>query len=168
MLSRVPKLDSKGQIVGWTVNWSDGTVTWENNPEYGKQEDTSKSNPAYATISKILESYGITGLASVIEDIRKEYPEAGSDDNITLLQFDDRYNAKFNQRFSANLTRQKAGMPVLSPADYLALEQGYKKVFSAYNLSNFNNQDYYNKLIAADLKTQDFLQDCATNWEKDE
>lgn len=155
MLSRVPKLDSKGQIVGWTVNWSDGTVTWENNPEYGKQEDTSKSNPAYATISKILESYGITGLASVIEDIRKEYPEAGSDDIITLLQFDDRYNAKFNQRFSANLTRQKAGMSVLSPADYLALEQGYKKVFSAYNLSNFNNQDYYNKLIAADLKTTD-------------
>lgn len=155
MLSRVPKLDSKGQIVGWTVNWSDGTVTWENNPEYGKQEDTSKSNPAYATISKILESYGITGLASVIEDIRKEYPEAGSDDIITLLQFDDRYNAKFNQRFSANLIRQKAGMSVLSPADYLALEQGYKKVFSAYNLSNFNNQDYYNKLIAADLKTTD-------------
>lgn len=120
-----------------------------------EQKDTSKSNPAYATISKILESYGITGLASVIEEIRKEYPEASSDDIVTLLQFDDRYNAKFNQRFSANLTRQKAGMSVLSPADYLALEQGYKKVLTAYNLPTFNNQTYYDKFIAADLKTTD-------------
>lgn len=155
IVSRVPKLDSKGQIVGWTISWSDGTVTWENNPEYGKQQDASKSNPAYATISKILESYGITGLASVLEEIRKEYPEASSDDVITLLQFDDRYNAKFNQRFSANLDRQKAGMSVLSPGDYLALEQGYKKIFNAYNLPNFSTQDYFNKFIAADLKTTD-------------
>lgn len=120
-----------------------------------EEKDASKSNPAYATISKILESYGISGLASVIEEIRKEYPEAGSDDIITLLQFDDRYNAKFNQRFSANLTRQKAGMSVLSPADYLALEQGYKKIFNAYNLPTFNTQTYYDKFIAADLKTTD-------------
>ena len=134
-----------------TIFYSDGTSETVGTPT---KKDT-KSNPAYTTISKILESYGISGLASVIEEIRKEYPEAGSDDIITLLQFDDRYNAKFNQRFSANLTRQKAGMSVLSPADYLALEQGYKKVFNAYNLPTFNTQTYYDKFIAADLKTTD-------------
>jgi len=154
VVSRIPKTDSKGKIIGWTVTYSDGSVSWEDNPEYGKQ-DTSTSNPAYATISKILESYGITDLASVLEQIRLEYPEASSDDIVTLLQFDDRYNAKFNQRFSANLERQKAGMSVLSPADYLAMEQGYKSTLSAYGLTNFNTQAYYNKFIANDLKVTD-------------
>lgn len=109
-------------------------------------------NVAYDTISKILENYGITDLASVLETIRKEYPEASSDDLMTLLQFDSRYNAKFNQRFSANANRMKAGMQVLSPAEYLAMEQGYKKIFDAYGLTKFKTQDYYNSFISGDVK----------------
>lgn len=108
-------------------------------------------NVAYDTISKILESYNITGLASVLESIRKEYPEADSNDLITLLQFDPRYNAKFNERFSANAARQKAGMKVLSPAEYLAMEQGYKKTLDAYGLTKFKSQAYYDKFISNDL-----------------
>jgi hypothetical protein len=108
-------------------------------------------NVAYDTIAKILESYNITGLASVLESIRKEYPEADSNDLITLLQFDSRYNTKFNERFSANATRQKAGMKVLSPAEYLAMEQGYKKTLDAYGLTTFKTQAYYDKFIANDL-----------------
>jgi hypothetical protein len=104
-------------------------------------------NVAYDTISKILESYNITGLASVLQSIRDEYPEASSDDLLTLLQFDPRYNSKFNERFSANLARQKAGLSVLSPSAYLKLEESYKKIFSAYNLPQFNNQSYYDKFI---------------------
>lgn len=112
---------------------------------------TVTPNVAYDTISKILESYNITGLASVLESIRKEYPEADSADLITLLQFDSRYNAKFNERFSANASRQKAGMKVLSPAEYLAMEQGYKKTLDAYGLTTFKSQAYYDKFISNDL-----------------
>ena len=108
-------------------------------------------NVAYDTIAKILESYNITGLASVLESIRKEYPEADSNDLITLLQFDSRYNAKFNERFSANAARQKAGMKVLSPSEYLAMEQGYKKTLDAYGLTTFKTQAYYDKFITNDL-----------------
>ncbi len=107
-------------------------------------------NVAYDTIQKILESYRITGLASVLESIRDEYPEASSAELLTLLQFDSRYNAKFNERFAANVVRQKAGKPVLSPAEYLKLEQAYSKVFTAYNLPKFNTQDYYDKFIVSD------------------
>jgi len=107
-------------------------------------------NVAYDTIQKILESYRITGLASVLESIRDEYPEASSAELLTLLQFDPRYNAKFNERFAANVARQKAGKPVLSPAEYLKLEQAYNKVFTAYNLPKFNTQDYYDKFIVSD------------------
>jgi len=108
-------------------------------------------NVAYDTIQKILESYRITGLASVLESIRDEYPEASSTELLTLLQFDPRYNAKFNERFAGNVARQKAGKPVLSPGEYLKLEQAYEKVFTSYNLPKFKTQSYYDSFIVSDV-----------------
>lgn len=118
-------------------------------------EPEPTKNIAYSTMEEILKSYGITGLASVLEEIRLEYPEASSADIMTLLQFDSRYNKKFNERFSANAARQAAGLTILSPATYLAMEQGYKEIFNKYNLADFNTQTYYDKLIAADVKVTD-------------
>ena len=108
-------------------------------------------NVAYDTIQKILESYRITGLASVLESIRDEYPEISSTELLTLLQFDSRYNAKFNERFAGNVARQKAGKPVLSPGEYLKLEQAYEKVFTSYNLPKFKTQSYYDSFIVSDV-----------------
>jgi hypothetical protein len=112
---------------------------------------TKTPNVAYDTIGKILENYRITDIASVLEDIRDEYPEASSEEVLTLLQFDSRYNAKFNARFAANQERLKAGKSVLSPGEYLKLEQGYQKIFNAYNLPTFKTQTYYDTFITADL-----------------
>jgi hypothetical protein len=120
-----------------------------------EEEKKKSTNVAYDTMAKILENYRITGLASVLESIRDEYPEASSEDILTLLQFDDRYNTKFNERFAANVDRLKAGKPVLSPADYLKLEQGYMKVFNAYNLPAFNTQFYYDTFIKGDLDIEE-------------
>jgi hypothetical protein len=120
-----------------------------------EEEKQKSTNVAYDTIGKILESYRITGLASVLETIRDEYPEASSEDILTLLQFDSRYNAKFNERFAANADRLKAGKPVLSPGEYLKLEQGYIKVFNAYNLPTFNTQAYYDTFIKNDLDIEE-------------
>jgi hypothetical protein len=135
---------------------SGGTNTGSGDTSSNQQSPTGSGstvvpNIAYDTIAKILESYNITGLATVLESIRKEYPEADSNDLITLLQFDSRYNTKFNERFSANAARQKAGMKVLSPSEYLAMEQGYKKTLDAYGLTTFKTQSYYDKFITNDL-----------------
>ena len=156
LISRKPRLDSKGKIIGYDLVYSDGTTGFEPNPDYKPEDDTSTikekvSNVAYDTIGKILESYRITGIAAVLESIRDEYPEISSDDIVTLLQFDSRYNAKFNERFAANVDRLKAGKPVLSPGDYLKLEQGYAQVLNAYNLPTFNTQKYYDTFIKSDL-----------------
>lgn len=139
--------------INTNFNTSSGGATGGSSSSSDKATQSSAvvPNVAYDTISKILESYNITGLASTLESIRKDYPEATSDDLLTLLQFDPRYNAKFNERFSANAARQKAGMKVLSPAEYLAMEQGYKKTLDAYGLTNFQNQAYYDKFISNDL-----------------
>ena len=156
LISRKPRLDSKGKIIGYDLVYSDGTTGFEPNPDYKPEDDTSTikekvSNVAYDTIGKILESYRITGIAAVLESIRDEYPEISSDDIVTLLQFDSRYNAKFNERFAANVDRLKAGKPVLSPGEYLKLEQGYAQVLNAYNLPTFNTQKYYDTFIKSDL-----------------
>jgi len=153
LISRKPRLDSKGKIIGYDIVYSDGTTGFEPNPDY-KPEDATKekvSNVAYDTIGKILESYRITGIAAVLESIRDEYPEISSDDIVTLLQFDSRYNTKFNERFAANVDRLKAGKPVLSPGEYLKLEQGYAQVLNSYNLPTFNTQKYYDTFIKSDL-----------------
>jgi hypothetical protein len=154
IISRTPRLDSKGKIIGWDIVYSDGTTGFEPNPDY-KTEDKKVANASYDTIQKILESYRITGLASVLETIRDEYPEASSEDILTLLQFDDRYNAKFNERFAANVKRQKAGKSVYSPGEYLALEEGFQKVFDSYNLPTFKTQSYYDKFIEGDVDVVD-------------
>ena len=133
-----------------TIFYSDGTSETFGTPTVTPVKKEIIPNVAYDTIQKILESYRITGLASVLESIRDEYPEASSTELLTLLQFDSRYNAKFNERFAANVVRQKAGKPVLSPGEYLKLEQAYSKVFESYNLPKFNTQDYYDKFIVAD------------------
>jgi hypothetical protein len=156
IISRTPRLDSKGKIIGWDIVYSDETTGFEPNPDYKTEDENKKvANASYDTIQKILESYRITGLASVLETIRDEYPEASSEDILTLLQFDDRYNAKFNERFAANVKRQKAGKSVYSPGEYLALEEGFQKVFDSYNLPTFKTQSYYDKFIEGDVDVVD-------------
>ena len=134
-----------------TIFYSDGTSETFGTPTDNKKEVVKSPNVAYDTIQKILESYRITGLASVLEGIRDEYPEASPDELMTLLQFDDRYNAKFNERFAGNVTRMKAGKPVYSPGEYLKLEQAFDKVLTSYNQPAFKNQSYYDKWIVGDV-----------------
>lgn len=134
-----------------TIFYSDGTSEIVGTPTITPVKKEIIPNVAYDTIQKILESYRITGLASVLESIRDEYPEINSTELLTLLQFDSRYNAKFNERFAGNVARQKAGKPVLSPGEYLKLEQAYEKVFTSYNLPKFKSQSYYDSFIVADV-----------------
>jgi hypothetical protein len=136
-----------------TIFYSDGTSETFGTPTTPTTPAKKEviPNVAYDTIEAILRSYNITDIASVLNTIRDEYPEASSEDVLTLLQFDSRYNAKFNARFAANVERQKAGKPVLSPGEYLKLEQGYIKIFNAYNLPTFKTQSYYDKFIKEDL-----------------
>jgi len=59
----------------------------------------------------------------------------------------------FQQRFPANAARMAAGLPVLSPAQYIANEQGYAQVMRAYGLnpSFATNKDVFTKLLTNDV-----------------
>jgi murein DD-endopeptidase MepM/ murein hydrolase activator NlpD len=89
--------------------------------------------------------YGLSSLGNkVLEFVRLGYTEA----TITLeLQKTDEYKA----RFSANTERQKKGLSVLSPAEYLSVEDGYRQTLRAYGLNQFDNDTYVKQFIANDM-----------------
>ena len=89
--------------------------------------------------------YGLSSLGTKVLDLaRKGYTEA----TITLeLQNTDEYKA----RFAANAERQKKGLSVLSPAEYLSVEDAYRQTLRAYGLNQFDNDTYVRQFIANDV-----------------
>lgn len=89
--------------------------------------------------------YGLSSLGTKVLDLaRKGYTEA----TITLeLQNSDEYKA----RFAANAERQKKGLSVLSPAEYLSVEDAYRQTLRAYGLNQFDNDTYVRQFISNDV-----------------
>ena len=89
--------------------------------------------------------YGLSSLGNkVLEFARLGYTEA----TITLeLQKTDEYKA----RFSANTERQKKGLSVLSPGEYISVEDGYRQTLRAYGLKQFDNDTYVKQFIENDM-----------------
>ena len=89
--------------------------------------------------------YGLSSLGTKVLDLaRKGYTEA----TITLeLQNTDEYKA----RFAANTERQKKGLAVLSPAEYLSVEDAYRQTLRAYGLNQFDNDTYVRQFISNDV-----------------
>lgn len=77
---------------------------------------------AFAALSTLFAGYGLGSLAPKIYEYAKQ--GYGADVISMLLQTTDEYK----QRFAGNQARVKAGLPVLSPAEYLATEQSYRQI----------------------------------------
>lgn len=83
---------------------------------------------AYAAITGVLRSYGLESLApTVLGYIQQGY----SADTVSILLPE---TQEYKQRFAANEARKKAGLPTLSPAEYLAVEDGYRAILSSAGL----------------------------------
>lgn len=83
---------------------------------------------AFAAILGALKNYGLESLAStVLGYIQQGY----TSDTISILLPE---TPAYKQRFSANDARRAAGLPVLSPAEYLATESSYRQIMSASGL----------------------------------
>lgn len=89
---------------------------------------TGSDRDAAVALQNVFSQYGISSLAPRIVDFIKQGYSA---DTISiLLQNTDEYK----QRFVGNQARLKAGLPVLSPAEYLATESAYRQIFSMAGL----------------------------------
>lgn len=105
---------SAGAVVSTGNNWADQLQ--------GPQRD------AFLALQSLFTGYGLGTLAPKIFDYIKQ---GYGSDTISLLLQD---TAEYKQRFAGNEARRRAGLPVLSPAQYLATEQSYRQVLQAAGL----------------------------------
>ncbi len=127
------------------------TAPTRNNKATRKANRNAAEDPALASargiITAMLESWGISELGADVDRLLRE----GLDTNAIVLQLQqtDAYKA----RFAANEFRKAKGLPVLSPAEYIATESAYRQVMQSYGLpAGFYDdlQDYQN-FLANDL-----------------
>lgn len=108
---------------------------------------TGDNRDAAVALTALFTSYGLGSLAP---QIIKMIQQGFSQDTIAVeLQ----QTAEYKQRFPANDARLKAGLPVLSPAEYISTERSYRQIMSAAGLplGFFDSQDDFTKFIVNDM-----------------
>ncbi|MGV9850425.1 hypothetical protein ACWDWU_16895 [Streptomyces sp. NPDC003442] len=102
---------------------------------------------AYLALKSLFGTYGLGSLAGKIFDYVKQGYGA---DTIGLLLQDTK---EYKERFAANEVRAKAGLPVLSPADYLSAESSYRQILSAAGLPKgfYDDAADFRNWIAGDV-----------------
>jgi hypothetical protein len=96
-------------------------------------------------MSDRLTRYNLTGL---IPTIKRLAQEGATESTITFaLQETEDYK----RRFRANEDRIKKGLQVLTPSEYLNLEDGYRQILRSYGLNQFDTDDYVNQFISNDV-----------------
>lgn len=109
---------------------------------------------AFAALTAIFTEYGLGTLApKIAEFIRNGY----SGDTIGLLL---RETPEYKQRFAANESRRAKGLPVLSPAEYLATERSYRQIMQAAGLPPgfYDSDDDFRRFLENDVSPQEIQQ----------
>jgi hypothetical protein len=88
------------------------------------------------------------GLEALVEPLRGliEKNVAPSEFTIRL-----RESEAYKQRFAANDVRIKKGLRVLSPGEYLRVEDAYRQTLRTYGLRQFDNDEYVRQFIENDI-----------------
>jgi hypothetical protein len=112
----------------------------------------SQSTSAYALLLSEFSRYGLESLVTPLQDLIKQ-GLSGPEFQIALRNTD-----AYQKRFAGNTDRIKKGLTALSPAEYLALEDGYQNLMRNYGLpasyyakDSLGTQAGFNKLIANDV-----------------
>lgn len=112
-------------------------------------------------LTRLFDSYGLGSLAPKI----LEYVQQGYDTDTIALMLQD--TAEYKERFKANDMRLKAGMAVLSPAEYLNLERQYRQLLSTAGMPAgfYDSTDDFTNWLAGDVspaEIQDRVQMAST------
>jgi len=106
-------------------------------------------------LKAILNYYGLGSLADVLSTRIVDDPTLV--DNPTVLLSSVRDTPEYKTRFKGNEARRKAGIPELSPSDYINLEQSYRSTLSANSLPKgfYDTQDDFANFIGQDISPQE-------------
>lgn len=98
-----------------------------------------------ATLTDRFAKYGLSSLANKVRELAID---GATEATITLALQE---TPEYQQRFAANAERIKKNLQVLSPAEYLNLEDSYRQVLRAYGLKQFDTDEYVRQFISNDM-----------------
>jgi hypothetical protein len=112
---------------------------------------TGNNRDVAIAISRLFESYGLGTLSpKIIEFIKQGYAA----DTVTILLQE---TSEYKQRFAANEARKSKGLPILTPAQYIATETAYRQIMVSAGLpAGFYDQpNDFKSFIERDIAPQE-------------
>jgi hypothetical protein len=106
-----------------------------------------------SAIQIVTDRFNKYGLGSLAPKIQELGVLGATEATITLALQD---TPEYQARFSANQNRLKQGLTVLSPAEYLSVEDGYRQVLRAYGLKQFDTDAYVQQFISNNTSPGEF------------
>ena len=100
---------------------------------------------AIAAVTARFKQYGLDSLANKIRDLAID---GATESTITIALQE---TPEYQLRFSGNIERTKKNLAVLSPAEYISLEDSYRQVLRSYGLTQFDNDAYVKQFISNDV-----------------
>lgn len=117
--------------------------------DYAKaQAALEKFNARQDALQVMRERFKQYNLGSLADKIKDLAIDGATESTITFALQE---TSEYKERFKANAVRAKNNLAVLTPADYLNLEDGYRQIMKAYGLTQFNNDEYVSQFIANDV-----------------
>jgi hypothetical protein len=167
IVSRIPRLDSKGKIIGWDLVYSDGTTGFESNPAYGQEEEDTKGTTNVQVLKGILLARGLPAdlvddSVSFLQTLLKDGIDAESAITIYLnnKDFTTKGGTTVKSPFYTKYGFYNDALTEKYDASTLFnTVEGYKSVVNKYGVSpKFASTDYIqkylkNKRSVADLDT---------------
>jgi hypothetical protein len=97
-------------------------------------------------LEAVLRQWGLESLGSVVRDMLTD----GDSPDVVPLKL--RQTKQYQERFSGNLKRQKAGLPALSEAEYLGTEATYKSILRQYvGAGTYDSKDQLDKFFESNV-----------------
>ena len=88
------------------------------------------------------------GLSSLVPKVRDLIINGATEDTITIQLQE---TPEYQRRFRANQDRTKKGLSVLTPSEYLNMEDAYRQILRSYGLNQFDTDDYVSQFISNDI-----------------
>lgn len=133
-----------------TVLQGGGASAWFQVWQQELDQDRQKTD-AFAFLDDTFERYGLGSLSGKI----KEYIVGGyTGDTIALMLAE---TPEYKTRFAGNEMRRQKGLAVLSPAEYIGIEDQYKNLFRQYGLPTgmYDNMSDLAGYIGNDVSAQE-------------
>lgn len=107
-----------------------------------------------------LEPYGLGDLAEPALTFLRKNPTGSQEDFLRSL----RNTTQYQTRFAGNAARVKAGLPELTPGEYVSIENQYRNVFQYYDIPKefYDETSDFQKLIEGNVDSAE-LQNRVTN-----